>query len=50
MKPEECGRSLLAACARVPDARARSRYGRHSPVPALLALATAALLAGARRL
>jgi hypothetical protein len=48
MKPDEIGPSLLAAFARVPDVR--SRFGRHYPLPALLALATAAMLAGARSL
>ena len=48
MKADEIGPSLLAAFARVPDVR--SRFGRHYPLPALLALATAAMLAGARRL
>jgi DDE_Tnp_1-associated len=45
MNTEELGPSLLAACARVPDVR--SRHGRRSPLPALLTLATAAMLAGA---
>jgi len=48
MQTEEIGPSLLAAFARVPDVR--SRYGRHYPLPALLTLATAAMLAGARSL
>ena len=48
MKLEEIGPSLLAACARVPDVRAN--HGRRSALPALLTLATAALLAGARSL
>ncbi len=48
MDTEELGPSLLAAFARVPDVR--SRYGRHYPLSALLALATAAMLAGARSL
>src|SRR5260370_1106511 len=48
MKTEEIGPSLLAAFARVPDVR--SRHGRRSQLPALLTLATAAMLAGARRL
>ncbi len=46
MRTEELGHSLLAAFARVPDGR--SRPGRRSPVPALLTLATAAMLCGAR--
>ena len=45
MKPEELGPSLLAAFARVPDVR-RRRYA----LPALLTLATAAMLSGARSL
>jgi len=48
MKTEEIGPSLLAAFARVPDVR--SRHGRRSQLPALLTLATAAMLAGARSL
>lgn len=48
MQTEELGPSLLAAFARVPDVR--SRFGRHYPLLALLALATAAMLAGARSL
>jgi hypothetical protein len=48
MKTEEIGPSLLAAYARVPDVR--SRHGRRYPFPALLTLATAAMLAGARSL
>jgi hypothetical protein len=48
MKSEEIGLSLLAAFARVPDVR--SRHGRRYPLPALLTLATAAMLAGARSL
>jgi hypothetical protein len=48
MKPEELGPSLLAAFARVPDVR--SRHGRRYPLPALLSLATAAMLSGARSL
>lgn len=48
MKTEEIGPSLLAAFARVPDVR--SRHGRRYPLPALLTLATAAMLSGARSL
>src|SRR5260370_12586339 len=48
MNTEELGPSLLAAFARVPDVR--SRHGRRYPLPALLTLATAARLAGARSL
>jgi hypothetical protein len=45
---EVLGRSLLVAFERVPDPRARS--GRRQPLPAILALSTAARLAGARSL
>jgi hypothetical protein len=48
MKQDELGRSLLEAFARVPDQRAAR--GRRHPLPAMLALATAAMLAGARSL
>jgi DDE_Tnp_1-associated len=48
MRAEDLGPSLLAAFARVPDVR--SRHGRRYPLPALLTLATAAMLAGARSL
>lgn len=42
------GRDLLEAFAAVPDPR--SPHGRRHPLPAILALATAALLSGARSL
>jgi predicted transposase YbfD/YdcC len=48
MEATELGPSLLAAFARVPDVR--SHHGRRYPVPALLTLATAAMLCGARSL
>jgi DDE family transposase len=48
MRTEELGHSLLAAFARVPDVR--SHHGRRYPLPALLTLATAAMLCGARSL
>ena len=48
MKTDEFGPSLLAAFARVPDGR--SRHGRRYPLPALLTLATTAMLSGARSL
>jgi hypothetical protein len=48
METQELGPGLLAAFARVPDVR--SRHGRRYPLPALLTLATAAMLAGARSL
>lgn len=48
METQEIGPSLLAGFARVPDVR--SRHGRRYPLPALLTLATAAMLAGARSL
>ncbi len=48
MTQEEIGQSLLEAFARVPDRR--SVHGRRHPLPAILALATAAMLAGARSL
>jgi DDE_Tnp_1-associated len=46
MNTEEFGPSLLAAFARVPDVR--SRRGRRYRLSALLTLATAAMLCGAR--
>ena len=48
MEKEDLGRSLLAAFAKVPDPR--SRHGGRHPLPALLALATAAMLCGSRSL
>jgi hypothetical protein len=48
MKTEAVGPSLLWALAEVPDPR--SRHGRRHPLPAVLALATVALLSGARSL
>ncbi len=42
------GAGLLAAFATVPDPR--SRHGRRHPLPAILALATVAMLSGARSL
>jgi DDE_Tnp_1-associated len=48
MDREAFGRSLLEAFAAVPDPR-RPR-GRRHPLPALLALSTAAMLSGARSL
>ncbi len=46
MEKEALGPSLLAAFALVPDPRAVS--GRRHPLPAILAMATAAMLEGAR--
>jgi hypothetical protein len=48
MKQDEIGRSLLEAFAQVPDRR--SVHGRRHPLPAILALSVAAMLAGARSL
>jgi hypothetical protein len=48
MDSEGRGPALLAAFATVPDPR--SRHGRRHPLPAILALATAAMLSGARSL
>src|SRR5215831_5717394 len=48
MQTYELGPSLLRALADVPDPR--SRHGRRPPLPAVLALATVAMLSGARRL
>lgn len=48
MKQDEIGRSLVEAFAQVPDRR--SLHGRRHPLPAILALSTAAMLAGARSL
>jgi hypothetical protein len=48
MKQDEIGRRLVEAFAQVPDRR--SVHGRRHPLPAILALATAAMVAGARSL
>ncbi|MGH2603964.1 MAG: transposase family protein, partial [Dehalococcoidia bacterium] len=48
MNDAEIGPQLLAAFATVPDPR--SPHGRRHPLPAILALATAAMLSGARSL
>jgi hypothetical protein len=48
MNGEGLGEGLLAAFAAVPDPR--SRHGRRHPLPAILALAAAAMLSGARSL
>ena len=48
MRQEEAGRALREAFAEVPDRRARQ--GRRHPLPAVLALATAAMVSGTRSL
>jgi len=50
MQTEELGPSLLRALAEVPDPRSRHGrcHGRRHPLPAILALATVAMLCGAR--
>jgi hypothetical protein len=48
MESAQVGRSLLEAFARVPDPR--KPRGRRHPLPAILALSTAAMLSGARSL
>jgi hypothetical protein len=46
VEKEEFGQRLIAAMAEVPDPR--SRHGRRHPLPAILTLSVAAMLAGAR--
>jgi DDE_Tnp_1-associated len=48
MQTDELGASLLRALADVPDPR--SHHGRRHPLPAILTLATVAMLCGARSL
>ena len=48
MKTEELGPSLLRSLSALPDPR--SRHGLRHPLPAILALATVAMLSGARSL
>lgn len=48
MQTEQLGPSLLRALAQVPDPR--SRHGRRHPLPAILAMATVAMLCGVRSL
>ncbi len=48
MEEDDLGRTLRAAFASVPDTR--NPHGRRHPLPAILALATAAMLSGARSL
>ena len=48
MDQERIGRDLLEAFGRVPEPR--KRRGRRHPLPAILALSTAAMLSGARSL
>src|SRR5919202_3294633 len=46
MEEDELGRTLRAAFASVPDTR--NPHGRRHPLPAILALSTAAMLSGTR--